>query len=143
MNWILVAVISSILFGLYNFFLKFSADKIHPILATLILTTSAALISLIVLILLKVTGIVSTFEWTREGIKYAVLAGIMSSLGEFLFFYLFSKGSPITIGLPLVFALTVLIGILLGIIILHEPLNLPKTIGIIFTLVGVIILSRY
>ena len=143
MNWILVASLSSILFGLYNFFLKYSADKIHPVLATLVLTMSAAIVSLIALIILKITGAVPSFDWTRDGLKFAILSGVASGLGEILFFYLFSKGSPIIIGLPFVFALTVLTGVFLGIIILHEPINLPKIIGIIFTLIGVIILSRF
>ena len=74
MNWLPLAILTALFYGLYNFFIKLSSGSINQIVGAVILQIVAALLGGAVLVYLKVTN--NTFVVTGKGISYAVLAGI-------------------------------------------------------------------
>lgn len=143
MNWLVLASLTALGFGIYNFFLKIAADKINPILATAVLTLASAVFAGLAILTLRTIGFLPDIHWTKDGLKFAILAGLSAGIADILFFFLFSKGFPLNIGLPFVFTLTVVIAVLLSTIFLHESLTPIRLIGITIALIGVFILSRF
>ena len=74
-----------------------------------------------------------------KGATFAILAGIANLLGILFFLYAVSKGKvSVTVALT---ALYPIITILLASIILEETVNLRQSIGILFALVGILLMS--
>jgi len=79
---------------------------------------------------------------SKNIILLPIAAGTFAGLAEIFYMFMFSKNVPISIGNPLVVGGTVVVAVILGLIILKEPINAIKTIGIIVTITGLVILSR-
>ena len=126
-------------FGLYNFFIKVSAGHIHEILGAVILQAVALLLGGVALAFLKLKG--NILESSGKGLLFAVLAGLSVGLAEIVSFYAFSKGTPATVGIPVIVGGTVIVGAILGIIFLKEQLYWQHYLGIIFIMMGIIILA--
>lgn len=126
-------------FGLYNFFIKLASNHIHEVMGAVILQAVAALLGLLVLGYLKFTH--HSLEVSSKGIHFSVWAGIFVGLAEIFSFYLFAKGVPISTGLPFIVATTVLVGAMLGMLFLKEPLSWTSGLGIVLTLSGVLLLT--
>ncbi len=140
MNWIPYAILAASTFGFYNFFVKLSADKLNPIAANIFIAGTSCLIAIISAIYLKLNG--QDLLITKESVKFPIIAGLFAGVAEIAYLMMYSKNTPITIGNPLVVGGTTIIAILLGFIILKEPVSLSKGIGIVLTLTGLVILSR-
>jgi transporter family protein len=55
---------------------------------------------------------------------------------------MYSKNAPITVGNPMVVGGTIVIAVILGVIVLKEPMNAAKIAGIIFVITGLVLLTR-
>lgn len=140
MNWLLYAILAAFSFGFYNFFSKISADKFSPAIATMLISGTSFLVASIATIYFKVSDQVLTF--TKSSLILPILAGIFAGAAELFYMFMYSKNAPITIGNPLVVGGTTIIAIILGIIILKEPMSAMKITGLIFSFIGLIILAR-
>jgi uncharacterized membrane protein len=140
MSYIYFSILAAIGFGFYNFFVGKSGGKISPFLATLFLSLSAASVALVVLLVQKVMG--GEVKASSEGLRLACLAGVATGIAEIFYFFSFSKNSNISVVLPIVFTMTVVTGILLGVIFNHESLTFLKMIGTVFSLMGLFLLAR-
>lgn len=140
MNWILLAILVAILWGLYNFFIKISSGEINPILGAVTLQLTAAIVSAIILFWLKFhsTEIVINYK----GIEYAILAGVCISLAEIAYFTLYSYGINVSIGLPIVTGGSIVVGVILGFAILKDPFNFIHGIAILLIITGIIMLFK-
>ncbi|MBT3985652.1 EamA family transporter [archaeon] len=139
MSWVLYAVLAMVGFGLFNYFVKLSAGKINVPLAVAIIAGTASIIGFIVFGYYKFTG--HELVFTTQGLKFAIYAGIFTALAELFYYLMFLKDTPLSIGLPAVVGGTVVIGVVLGFVFLHETLPLLKIIGVIVTLIGITLLS--
>lgn len=139
MNWVLLALITAIFFGTYNFFIKVSAGHINQIVGAVILQIVAASVGGVVLLFLKMTH--SPLAITSRGIWFALLAGIMVGLAEITSFYFFAKGVPASVGIPVVIGGSILVGALLGVAFLHETLTLIHYSAILLIIIGVVFLT--
>lgn len=140
MNWVVFAFLTAASYGFFNFFMKLSGPKFSPTVANIFIAGTSLLIAVISTLYLKFTG--HDLIFTRENIKLPILAGVFTCLGEIFYLMMFSKQAPITIGYPMVVGGAALVVLVLGFIVLKEPLSLFKIAGIVCMLAGLIFLSR-
>lgn len=140
MNWLTYAILAASSFGLYNFFLKLSSSKFSPPLANFFITGVAFLVTAIIVVYLKTSG--QELVFSKENIKLPIIAGLSVGAAGILYLTMFTKHAPFTIGYPLVTSGAIIVALILGFLILKEPLNTIKIAGIIFTLTGLILLAR-
>ena len=100
MHWILLAILTAVFFGAYNIFIKLSSGHINQIVGAVILQAVAALLGGVILLVLKWTD--SPMQVSQKGILYAILAGVFVGLAEITSFYVFSKGVPASVGIPVI-----------------------------------------
>ena len=140
MHWLIFAILSAISFGLYDFFIKLSSEKSSPTIALMIISGITFLITLIATIFLKTSG--HKLIISKEGIWWLVTAGVLVTIGDILYIIMFSKNVPLNLGNPFVVGGTIITAIIFSIIFLKEPLELTRIFGIIFTLFGLILLTK-
>ena len=139
MNWILLAITVAILWGLYNFFIKMSSGEIDPVLGAVTLQITAATVSGILLLWMKISS--KEIVFTHKGIEYAILAGVCVGLAEITYLKLFSRGIDLSIGMPIVVGGTIIVGVVLGLAILKEPLNFIHALSLLLIITGIMLLS--
>jgi len=140
MNWLTYAILAASTFGFYNFFTKISADKFSPALANMFIAGASLLVAIISTIYLKMSG--QSLVFTKSSLLLPIVAGLFAGAAEIFYLSMYSKNAPISIGNPLVVGGTIVIAVILGIIILREPISAAKIAGIIVVLVGLVILGR-
>lgn len=140
MDWLVFAVLSATSFGLYNFFVKISSDKFTPSVALMLIAGTSFLVATATTAVLKMTG--QPIMFTRNSVLIPVAAGLFTGVAEIFYLLMFSKSTSLSLGNPLVVGGTILVAVILGLIILREPLTAAKTAGIILTLLGLIFLAR-
>ncbi|MFH1253073.1 MAG: EamA family transporter [Candidatus Uhrbacteria bacterium] len=139
MNWIFLALITAVFYGVYNVFIKISSGHINQIVGAVVLQITAALVGGVILVILKITN--SPLEISPKGVWFAVAAGIFVGLAEITSFFVFSKGVPASVGIPIIIGGSVLVGAILGLSVLKETLNPIHYLAIVLIVVGVIFLS--
>jgi len=140
MNWITFAVLAATSFGFYNFFTKLTAGKLSPTIALMFIAGTSFVVAMIATLVFKVTG--QTLTFSKNAILFPVLAGVFTGLAEIFYLFMFTKNAPLSIGNPLVVGGTIIVAVILGLIILREPLNTVKIAGILLTLVGIALLTK-
>lgn len=142
MDWLIFAVFAAVFFGLYNYFSGKTGYITNPVLASFILYLSATFITFIVLVFHRIQN--PNIQATQNGIKFAVIAGLVAGIADICYLVVFSKKVEISIVLPLVFTITTIVGALLGIILEKETVSVAKILGIFLALAGVsLIYSTY
>lgn len=93
----------------------------------------------ILLIWIKISS--KEIVFTHKGIEYAILAGVCVSLAEITYLTLFSRGIDISLGMPIVVGGTIIVGVVLGLAILKEPLNFIHALSLLLIITGIVMLS--
>jgi transporter family protein len=139
-NWFWYAVVAAILYGAHQIFTKLASEKISDGLGGFVVEGSAALTILIYLAWLKFGG---TWNQTSSapGIFYSVLTGICVGIGTIVFFLLFQKGGPLS-AVPMILAGGAAMMALAGIFFFKELPSIPRILGIVFAIVGLILLRK-
>ena len=139
MNWIFLALMTAVFYGAYNVFIKISSGHINQIVGAVILQIVAALLGGAILLIMKLMN--SPLEISQKGIWFAVLAGVFVGLAEITSFFVFSKGIPASIGIPIIIGGSVLFGAILGLTFLKETLDPIHYLAMGLIVAGVAILS--
>lgn len=139
MDWIGLALLTALFYGLYNLFIKLSSGHIHEIAGAVILQVVAAAVGGAILIWLRAAR--SPLEVSARGIWFAVLAGIFVGLAEILSFYVFSRGVPASTGIPVIVGGTVAAGVALGAIFLGESLRPADYLAVAMIVAGIVLLG--
>jgi transporter family protein len=135
---IVTVLIVATLYGAYNFSIKAGSDGIHQIVGAVVLQIVAALIGIASLLYLSCSeGI--RFQITPKGLSFSVLAGIAVGIAEILSFYVFSKGVPATVAIPIIVGGTALTGTIFGILFLGETLSWNQGAGVILMIVAIVL----
>ena len=140
MNYLIFSLLAAVGYGFYNFFVGKTGGKITPFIGTLILSSVAILVALVVIVFTKFTG--GKLYTTPDGIKFAVGAGLAVGIAEILYFSAFAKNQNVSVVLPIVFTVTVLTGVVLGFVFNQEPISAVKILGILFALIGLFLLGK-
>ena len=136
--WLLA--LAALMFGLYNIFIKMSADHIHAVLGAVILQFVAAFLGLAVLLYMR-HATHTEFNITNRGITLAVLAGIAIGLVEMLTFYVYGRGIPVALGNPLIIGGSLIVTTGIGITLLREQVSAIQLSAIALIIIGVAIMA--
>ena len=139
MSWAVLAIAAGFFFAIYNAFLKLSSSHLHALVGSISLSIASALVSLALIFIFKSSGQEITI--TSKGIKLAAVAGVFSAFGGLLYFIMYQKKTPISLGLPLLSISTILFSIIIGLIFFGEKLTLIKLAGLALAIVSIFILS--
>lgn len=139
-NWVVWAVLTATFYGGYNFLIKVASGKIDQIAGAVILQVAAAVLGGIALLWLNIGG--RSITITRAGIGYAILAGLIVGMAEITSFYVFSKGVPTSIGVPMIIGGSVVAAAILGALFLGERLNFVHAVGMILIIGGIVLLAK-
>jgi len=139
MNWIFLAIISALVYGGYNFFIKLASAQIHQVLAAVILQASALAVGILILAFLRFRGV--AIEYSSSGVRFAVLGGVSVAIGEILAFYVFSHGVATSQGTPIIVGGAVAAAALYGMLFLRETLVPLQWLGLVFVVLGIVLLT--
>ena len=97
----LLLALAAVMFGLYNVFIKLSADHIQAVLGAVILQFVAAFLGLGLLLYFKQSQQLVLYV-TPRGISLAVLAGVAIGVVEILTFVIYGRGVAVAVANPLI-----------------------------------------
>lgn len=133
MPYFLLAM-AAVMFGLYNVFIKLSADHIQAILGAVVLQFVAAFLGLGLLIYFKYTDQIS-LQVTPRGVTLAVLAGVAIGLVEILTFIIYARGVDVAVGNPVIVGGSLIVTTGVGWLFLREALN-PWQVAAVISIIG-------
>jgi uncharacterized membrane protein len=137
---LLFAILAGVSSASYNIFQKFGSTIINPALGAMIISAVAFSVNSLVLFFMKARG--QEIIFTTRGLILLIFAGL-SAAGIDLFYLLaYSKGLKISSTFIMVGIQTLLI-LLIGFLILKEPINLGRIIALILIISGILLLQRY
>lgn len=129
-------ILAALMFGLYNIFIKLSADHIQAVLGAVVLQFVAAFLGLALLLSMKAGGSI-VIHATPRGITLAVLAGLAIGLVEILTFIIYARGVDVAVGNPLIIGGSLLVTTGVGALLLREVLSPVQLIAIALITLGV------
>lgn len=133
-EWILPAMVSFACWGLWGFTAKLATRYISPRSAMVYEVLGGLLVAAIVLYLLNFR-----LDVHPKGIFLALITGALGIIGALGFLYAVSKGR---VSLVVSFtALYPVLGILLAVVILKEPITLKQGVGIILALIAMLLVA--
>lgn len=132
--------LAAVMFGLYNLFIKLSADHIQAVLGAVILQFVAAFLGLGLLVYFKYVDNL-TLHVSPRGVTLAVLAGVAIGVVEILTFIIYGRGVAVAVGNPLIVGGSLIVTTGVGWLFLREVLN-PWQVAALFSIIaGVAILA--
>lgn len=135
MPYVLLAL-AALMFGLYNVFIKLSADHIQAVLGAVILQFVAAFLGLGLLLYFKYTANI-TLHITPRGVTLAMLAGVAIGIVEILTFIIYGRGVEVAVGNPLIIGGSLFVTTGVGWLFLREALNLWQLLAVLCIVFGV------
>lgn len=138
--WLFYGTLAALSFGLYNLFAKLAAGKFSPTIALLIINGSSFIVALVATFILKTAGRPLTF--TAQSLLLPILAGVATGLAEICYYLMYTKHAELGIGTTYVTGGTVITATILGFIILREPINTTKAVGLLFVLLGLFMIAK-
>lgn len=138
--WFWYAVAAAVLYGVHQIFTRLASERIGDGLGGFVVEASAALSILLYLAFLWLGG-----RWNQKfsmpGFNYSVLTGICVGAGTIAFFLLFQKGGPLS-AVPAILAGGAAIMAIAGILFFHETPSWQRLVGVIFAIIGLILLRK-
>ncbi|AMV71357.1 hypothetical protein JCM30471_31940 [Desulfuromonas carbonis] len=138
--WFWYAIAAAVLYGAHQIFTRLAADHIGEGVGGFVVEAVATLTILLYLGVLWLNG-----RWeqklTLSGFSYSALTGICVGAGTVAFFLLFQRGGPIS-AVPAILAGGAAIMAVAGILFFHEAVTLQRTLGILFSILGLFLLRR-
>src|SRR5690625_3144757 len=135
--WIITA---AVMFGLYNVFIKVSADDINPILGAVVLQFVAAFMGLGMLLVTQMQAGSLPF-WSGRGLVLASLAGVAIGAVEILTFFIYGRGVLVAVGNPLILGGSRVVTLGVGVFLLHESISLTQLMAVSLIFIGVLLLA--
>lgn len=149
MKPVLFAVLAGLCWGLGELFTKAVLDsqRVGPMTILLVRTALALPPALIVYIIFYHILRSEPQQWWRADtpilLKLALGSALLAGFGGVFFFYLGLAHGGIGVVKPIAFTLGPAIAVLLSWLVLHEHMNIPKAIGIVMVLAGVVLIARF
>lgn len=136
--WLIV--LAALMFGLYNVFIKLSAEHIQAVLGAVILQFVAAFIGLGLLLYMQRSG-GEPLQVSVRGIGLAVLAGVSIGVVEIATFFIYGQGVPVAVGNPLIIGGSLLVTTSIGVFALREVMTPIQLTAILMIAGGVGLLA--
>lgn len=136
----MLLVLAALMFGLYNVFIKLSADHIQAVLGAVVLQFVAAFVGLGLLLYMKSAGDLQVSA-TPRGVWLAVLAGVAIGLVEILTFIIYGRGVPVAVGNPLIIGGSLVVTTGIGVVLLREVLSPMQVFAVFLVAAGIGLLA--
>ena len=133
--WLILALAALALWGVWGIFPKLATNYLSP---TSVMVYEGIGHMAVVIGVLAYLGFRP--EVQAKGITFAILAGVVGTLGSLLFLFALSRGGKAGVVVPLT-ALYPLVTIALALLILREPITWKQGFGLVFALVALILFS--
>ncbi len=135
MNWIVYAIVCVFLYGIMQYFIKLSSG--NPVVSSMFFIAAqfAAQILLGAYFISK-----SGFEVNYATVKYSIAGGITAAVATILFFLALEQ-APLSKVVPIV-NMSVVVGVLLGVLLLKEAINIRIAAGIILAIMSIYLLTN-
>ena len=82
-------------------------------------------------------GEAEVLVYDREGIQWAILAGVSVGTAEIISFFVSSLGVQAMQSIPIIIGGSVMFGTLLGVVALHEALSYRGWVGVVLISLGI------
>ena len=150
MKAVLFAILAGLCWGVGEMFTKsvLHSEKVGPMTVVFV----RALVGLPPAIAVYLVA----YYWLRDGeprqwwtagsplmLKLVLGSAFLAGFGGVFFFYLGLANGPITTVKPIAFTLAPAVAVLLGWLLLREPMNAPKAIGVVLVLTGIILIAGF
>ncbi len=136
MNYVTLALITMVGLGIHYFLAKLISPHISsPVIALL----GGAIFFPLVFAYIYFTKTPIMPE-QKVYIGYAILIGIPLAIAILTLYLAIAKG-PVSVVMP-IYGLNAMVTVILGIIVLHEPVTIPKVAGLVLAVVAIVLLSR-
>ena len=136
MNYVTLALITMVGLGIHYFLAKLISPHISsPVIALL----GGAIFFPLVFAYIYFTKTPIMPE-QKVYFGYAILIGIPMAIAILTLYLAIAKG-PVSVVMP-IYGLNAMVTALLGIVILHEPVTIPKIAGLVLAVVAIVLLSR-
>ena len=136
MNYLPLALITMVGLGVHYFLAKLISPHISsPVIALI----SGAVFFPVVLGYIYFTKTPIMPE-QKIYVLYAILIAIPMAIAV-LTLYLAIERGPVSVVMP-IYGLNAMVTVLLGIIVLHEPVTIPKIAGMVLAVIAIVLLSR-
>ncbi len=141
MNWFVAGLIAVSFLTAYNFISKLFSSKISSLYAIPFVAIGVLVAALVSYVLTRTIHF-ENLVFSKNGALLAMLGGLLWGLSGIFYFLMFAKGAPLSVGLPFVVGSITIMGTILGVLFLREPLATMKIAGTISLFVGLVLLSR-
>lgn len=136
MNYVTLALITMVGLGIHYFLAKLISPHISsPVIALL----GGVIFFPLVFAYIYFTKTPIMPE-QKVYIGYAILIGIPMAIAILTLYLAIAKG-PVSVVMP-IYGLNAMVTVILGIIVLHEPVTVPKVAGLVLAVVAIVLLSR-
>jgi len=139
-NWLPLALLTALCLAFYNFFIKLASNHVPPAVGAVVLQLVAAALGGVWLLKLMLQG--QPLALSGKGLGLAALAGLGVGLAEILTFVVFQRGVNSSVGTPVIVGGSVLLTAVLGLVVLREMLTFSQAGGLLFIVVGIVLLAR-
>ncbi len=135
MPLIVLIILATIFYTLYDAFAAKASGKIDPNVSSVLFNGLGAILPLAIYLILRAkrTEIVAT---TKEGIIYSLLAGVAIALFSIIFIKVFEKGN-LSYVVPLIYGGTIVLASIIGVFIFHDKINTLQASGLCVIAVGI------
>jgi uncharacterized membrane protein len=149
MKAVIFAVLAGVCWGLGELFTKsvLNSGRVGPMTVLLVRTAAALPPALLVYVLFYHALRTEPQQWWRADtpvlMKLVLGSALLAGFGGVFFFYLGLSHGGISVVKPIAFTVGPAIAVLLAWLVLREQMNMPKAIGIVMVLVGVVLIARF
>jgi uncharacterized membrane protein len=149
MNPILYAILAGLCWGLGEFCTKsvLASGQVGPMTILLVRTLLAAPPAILVYLLAMHAFKSEPVQWWRADtpvlVKLTLGSAIAAGFGGVLFFYLGLSAGQLSVVKPIAFTVGPAIATLLAWMVLKEPMNAPKALGVALVLIGIILIAGF
>ncbi|MCX9009594.1 MAG: EamA family transporter [Candidatus Methanoperedens sp.] len=137
MNWIVYALACIFLYGIMLFFIKLASGSGNPIASSMFFI-AAQFLTQIILGAYLISK--SELDVDPGSIKYGIIGGIAAAGGTILYFLALQQ-APISKVAPIV-NMNLVFGVLLGIVLLKDAINLRIAAGIVLAMMSIYLLTN-
>ena len=135
----LVILFAAIFYGLFNYCMKVASGKISDELGSFLLEGIAAVLIFGYMIILRINGWQP--KYTREGIFFSLLSGVFVAVSTILYFVVFRSGGRLSAAGPMILLGGTIVMVLIGVVILKEPMSVSNTVGLILGMISLYLLQ--
>lgn len=139
-SWKLIAIITPIAFVIYQ-----TLSKLLPKNSSVFLVTAYASLvgSLVMFAIHLLTSTNKSLQLPSKSLGLALLIGLFIVTGNFLIVKAYTLGAPQSTFTALFYPVLIILGVLFGVVVWHERLNLIQALGIVLSILGVVLISYF